>query len=513
MAQTVQIPGVGTLQFPDGMSQDDMAKAIQANYPQLTGPSTQHPDDSGFLSRIKDLGTEAGRVGIKAVTGLPLMAMDAGVGARNMIGRATGTQSDFDLPSDSVNAAVDHYLPRPASFSSASEGLNTLLASLGMPGPSGVKAAGDLALPKQSLTGADAVKAEAMGAARNNGVVIPPTLTKDAPLGARAANGWGGQAETLKGARDLNTPAINGMVAKDLGLDAGSQLNTGPNGTITGQINDAVKAGYDPVRDIGAIPVDDAHRALVKSIAGMDRGASNISPALGNSKIAELSDALMPPATKVDGVTNAQEVPKFDSGDMVDAISALRAKATDAFASGERALGAAYKKAANGFESLIDRHLQDSDAPDAADKLNAFRLARTRIAKGNDAKDALNPATGDIDPRILAANDEGQLTGGLKQAATIARAFPDAVIPAKGTPSPVTAFQANMAPEAVAASPVMGTASVLAGLLGRGAARKYALGSAQNSLMQPKGATLSGKALDAVFSNPSAFASMYEDQR
>lgn len=37
MAQTVQVPGVGQLQFPDNMSEDDMSKAIQANYPQIHG--------------------------------------------------------------------------------------------------------------------------------------------------------------------------------------------------------------------------------------------------------------------------------------------------------------------------------------------------------------------------------------------------------------------------------------------------------------------------------------------
>ncbi|HEY6225409.1 MAG TPA: hypothetical protein VIW26_16620 [Gemmatimonadales bacterium] len=35
MTQTVNVPGVGTLNFPDGMSQADMAAAIQRNFPQI----------------------------------------------------------------------------------------------------------------------------------------------------------------------------------------------------------------------------------------------------------------------------------------------------------------------------------------------------------------------------------------------------------------------------------------------------------------------------------------------
>lgn len=36
MVQSVNVPGVGTLQFPDGMSQPDMAAAIKKNYPNLS---------------------------------------------------------------------------------------------------------------------------------------------------------------------------------------------------------------------------------------------------------------------------------------------------------------------------------------------------------------------------------------------------------------------------------------------------------------------------------------------
>ena len=38
MVQTVSIPGVGDLEFPDGMSQEDMAAAIEANFPEIHQP-------------------------------------------------------------------------------------------------------------------------------------------------------------------------------------------------------------------------------------------------------------------------------------------------------------------------------------------------------------------------------------------------------------------------------------------------------------------------------------------
>src|SRR5690349_14216538 len=41
MTQAVNVPGVGTLQFPDGMSQADMAAAIQKNFPQIHAQPAQ----------------------------------------------------------------------------------------------------------------------------------------------------------------------------------------------------------------------------------------------------------------------------------------------------------------------------------------------------------------------------------------------------------------------------------------------------------------------------------------
>lgn len=503
MAQSVNVPGVGTLQFPDGMSQDDMSAAIQRNYPQIHGPASPHPDDSPFLKGIKDFGNEAGRVALKTVTGPTNMVADFGTGLQNLAGKLTGGKSDNPYPSDITNQAIDSTFAPPTNAAGKwSEGLSALIASLGMPGPKAPP------LVKQSLTGADAVKAEAMAAARNNGVVIPPTLTKAPPVGINLANGWGGGAETLKKARDINTPQINGVIAKDIGLDHGSSLTSN---TIGGQIDEAVKAGYGPLRELGTIPYDKAHLDFVDKLGGADRGASNISPALGNPQISALAKALSPKTTPGSSVMNtgAQVTGGESSADIVDAISALRSKATDAYASGNNTLGAAYKRAASGYESLIDRYLQ-SKGSDSVDALTNFRVARTRIAKGNDALSALNKQTGDIDPRVFAGiadSSPDKLSGGAAIAAKIGGAFPDAVIPAKGTPSAITAFQAN-AGEA-ASNPY----GFIASIIGRPIGRNIALSKwAQSSLMQPKGKTLSQKALDAVFANPAAFTNLYEDQ-
>jgi len=50
MTQVVQVPGVGTLQFPDGMSQADMAAAIQKNFPQIHGPNAPTPQQGAMAA-------------------------------------------------------------------------------------------------------------------------------------------------------------------------------------------------------------------------------------------------------------------------------------------------------------------------------------------------------------------------------------------------------------------------------------------------------------------------------
>jgi hypothetical protein len=51
MVQSVNVPGIGTLNFPDGMSQADMSAAIQKNFPQVSSAPAQQQQDQGFFSK------------------------------------------------------------------------------------------------------------------------------------------------------------------------------------------------------------------------------------------------------------------------------------------------------------------------------------------------------------------------------------------------------------------------------------------------------------------------------
>jgi hypothetical protein len=58
MTQAVNVPGVGTLNFPDGMSQADMAAAIQKNFPQIHESSAQASSPDGFSAAQLGLDTK-----------------------------------------------------------------------------------------------------------------------------------------------------------------------------------------------------------------------------------------------------------------------------------------------------------------------------------------------------------------------------------------------------------------------------------------------------------------------
>ena len=65
MSQTVVVPGVGPLEFPDGMSEPDMAAAIQKNFPQIHQQSTGQQ----ILTGAADVANAPAELARHAVTG------------------------------------------------------------------------------------------------------------------------------------------------------------------------------------------------------------------------------------------------------------------------------------------------------------------------------------------------------------------------------------------------------------------------------------------------------------
>lgn len=550
----VNVPGVGTLSFPDGMSQADMAAAIQKNYPQIHGPQTQAPDDSPFLKGIKDLGREAGRVAVKTVSAVPLMAMDAGVGVRNLANKIAGDTTQYTYPSDTVNQALNSVLPAPTNTAGkVSEGLSTLIASLGMPGPSSVNGV----VTPAARVGADVVKNASLMGANKSGYVVPPSQTNAPPLAMRLAEGLGGKHQTLLAAIDNNQGVTNALAARAIGQHPDMPLTQT---ALQAVRKEAIDNGYAPVRNIGQVPVDDAHIQAAEAIAAGQRGAANVDPRFGNQEITSIAEAMKPKPPMVPGraaapgvtvpasgnpespfgavgASSGRPAPGFripgapalkpsvqkdpltglpvkptetlDSSDIVDAISALRAKADDAYAAGAKTLGAAYRKAASAYESLIDRHLSNSDDPAAASMLQKFREARILIAKTHDVEGALNGDTGNVNAVKLAQANKaggGKMTGDLATIASFGNAFPKAAKVSDGVAPEVSPV--DLYASLIAAPSTFGASLAAPGA--RVAARNAALSArGQFSLLQPPGKSLTPSALRSAFQNPTVFENLF----
>lgn len=443
-------------------------------------------DDSGFLKGIKDALNETVRVGVKTITGLPLMAGDFMTGLKNAGSKLTGGSGGSPYPSDIYNQQLDEaFAPPTNTAGKSSEALSTLAASLFAPGPK--------TLPPTQLKAADAIKAATLAESNKAGYVVPPSLTNSSRFGLpKLAEGLGGKQQAMLEAVDSNQPVTNTLASQAIGLnpDAGITRDS-----LAAVRQEAAAKGYAPLRAIGDIPADAAHKEMLSGLSTNQRGAASIDPRLGDADITSLAEAL--------------DKPSFDSGALVDAISAIRAKASDAYSSGKTTLGKAYKAAANGLESLIDRHLQ---AQGDTDSLASFREARTQIAKTYNIEKALNDTTGNVSATKLAQQlRSGSLPASgdqnLVTAARFGQAFPKAARESAGEApaiSPIDLYGS-------AASAAHTGGASLAIPVSRVGMRAYALSKAAQAKLQPATKTLSPKALDAVFANPTAYAALYED--
>lgn len=108
MTQSVNVPGIGQLNFPDGMSQQDMATAIQKNFPQIHQPAA--PPAGAASSPLVGVADAALNVGSNMIA-TPIAGL-AGIGAA-----ATNAMGITNTPAADVVRKVQSgmtYEPRTA---------------------------------------------------------------------------------------------------------------------------------------------------------------------------------------------------------------------------------------------------------------------------------------------------------------------------------------------------------------------------------------------------------------
>jgi len=318
--------------------------------------------------------------------------------------------------------------------------------------------------PEQSAELAAGVKA-----AQDAGYVIPPTQAR-ASLGNRLLEGLAGKITTAQNASAANQGTTNRMAARALGLADDTQLTP----DVLQGLRKSAGAAYDAIGSTGTVTAGKPYEQALDAIAAPYLKAAQGFPGAKPSPVVGLVDSL--------------RTDSFDAASAVAKIKELRSAADDAFRTGNTDIGRASKSAATALEDALDSHLQDIGSPDM---LDAFRGARKLIAKTYTVEKALNPVSGSVDARRLAAQLKAgkPLSGELRDAASFAAQFPKAA---------QTVEQMGSLPQlspldwAAGGSIAAGLSNPigLAGILARPAARKAALSPmVQRGLLQQPAAS------------------------
>ncbi len=366
------------------------------------------PEPVGALPKVAG---QIARMGAQAIAGFPLLAMDAGVGLRNLVEAHPpfpGMQPDkqgYELPSSQFKSALDSAIPAPSGFlEKANEILGSTLLGARLPAPQGE------AVPSNYINARQAAKQQALAAGREQGLVTPPSTTNPS-IGNRLLEGIGGKLKLQQEASIRNAPKFEQAQSRALGVNEDIPVTR----DVLDQVRqEAFQSGYEPIRKVGQMRADDAYRAALANIPEAAKGADRSFPGLGKND-------------ELDDVLKSINQDTFDSGDAIDAVRLLRDKADEAFRGGKNTLGRAFKNASKAVEQAIERNLQRM-GKNGQEMLKNYRAARVRIAKSHTAEKVMGNEYGGVDARKLAGElrKGTPLQGEQRQMAEFAANFPKA---------------------------------------------------------------------------------------
>lgn len=418
MAILVDVPGMGEVEFPDGMSNADIEAAIKRSMQpaapmpvpaslardpsaQPTIPATpgDAPMTEGqkWAEAGKNVASAVARPIAQGVAALPLMVMDAGVAARNLIQGAyernraptlselvTGKRpfQPYELPSAMFQQSLDSVTRPPDSpVGRGAEMVSSMIAGARMPMPTPTVAN---AAPAGFRGAQQGMREEVLRQANAAGYVVPPSSVNPS-FGNRLLEGLAGKVKLNQEAGLRNMDVTNTLMARSVGENSGAPVTSGALNAIR---SETVKQAYEPIRSIGTVTTDAKYLSELDALTKAAKGADRSFPGL--AKPSPLDDTV---AVLKSG--------SFDAGDGVDAIAYLRGLADDAYSAGQRSLGKAYKGAATAIENMIERDLQGR-GKDGSAILSAYREGRKLIAKTYTANKAM-VGQGEFNARAVAS--------------------------------------------------------------------------------------------------------------
>lgn len=458
MPQIIEVPGHGQVEFPDGMSDQDIVAAIQRNAPKQApanptdGMSGWERAQAGFGKAFVDVGRGAGQLlGLVDQASIdeakkrdaPLMETGAGL-TGNVVGNIAAAAPMLAIPgANTVGGAALTGAAQMALQPTASDESRLQNVALG----AATGGAAQYGMGKAAnFLGNRLAKAEAAGVlkqgqnsvmdtgiqeAKDLGYKTVPSVSNGNLLG-RTIEGVTGKEKAKQLASVKNQTVTNTRVREALGLPPDAPLSVETMRSIRA---DAASKGYEPVRQIPRMRTDNVFRNDVAALTSRADNAAKDFGELVKSDVQPLADGL-------------KNVKSFTGDSAVDAVSEFREKASDLYAAGNKTLGKAYRKAAEAIESQIDRGLGKSGR-DGANMIKDYRAARTRMAQTFDVEKALREGQGNVDARALGkiyAKNPDRMSGKLQSIGRAASAMPDVMsVPKDGWANPVTALDSGFA--------------------------------------------------------------------
>lgn len=348
-----------------------------------------------------------GRTILNTFTGPPLMAMDAGVAARNYAEQKMQPNPQqapqYELPSkmwnDALNTAGVPQFHGP--IEKGGDIVGQMLLGSKLPSPS-------IANPAPAGFNPQTMKQLALQKAQQEGYVVPPSTVNPSPLN-KTLESIGGKVAMEQDASLKNQGVTDALMKRGLGLDETTQMSEG----VLPGLRTQAAAPYKALRSVGMMRADGDYGKALDAISSQYTGAAKDFPDLARNDILDAVEAVRKPA--------------FEADSAMDAIAILRDKASTAYSQGDKALGKAYREISSAMEGAIERSLARR-GKDSAQLLKEFRAARQLIAKSYTAEGALNASTGSFNAGKLATQlAKGKpLSGEMKKVAEFATAFPKA---------------------------------------------------------------------------------------
>src|SRR5574343_237838 len=351
----------------------------------------------------RQLGLTA-RAGAEAVTAIPAAIVEAAAGLANLgINAAGGKGTLTFMPS--LERSMDAVFPKRETDLERGVGIaSSILAGAKIPNPQiGARAPAGFQTAREL---AKAAMADRVKSAQSAGYVVPP-VTSNPTMVNKVAEGIAGKLTTAQLASSKNQAVTTRMASEALGLNPETPLTLGAVQAVRKEAGQA----YEAIRGAGTVQMDKKLWEAINAAENVFKGANRSFPGVASNPAAERISAL--------------RQNQFDAGDAVDAIAVLREYAETAGRQGEKLIAKTYRNLATAMEDSRGRHLEASGNAAAVD---AFRSARTLIAKTYSVEKAINPVTGEVSATVLARElAKGKpMTGPLRKAAEFGTAFPKA---------------------------------------------------------------------------------------